>query len=91
MNHLVVNKRMMSGLCVSLSLLVFGQSSIRWCTISEAEQRKCQAMSQAFAEVSIRPSVRCVNGGTVEGCAQKLQVGQQELSLNNNSTHLNRL
>ncbi|XP_070764681.1 melanotransferrin [Enoplosus armatus] len=52
---------------------VFGQSSIRWCTISDAEQKKCQAMSQAFAEVSIRPSLSCVNGMTVEGCVQKLQ------------------
>ncbi|XP_078114580.1 melanotransferrin [Sander vitreus] len=52
---------------------VFGQSSIAWCTISDPEQRKCQAMSQAFADVSIHPSLRCVNGLTVEGCVQKLQ------------------
>uniref|UniRef100_A0A3Q3M613 Serotransferrin n=1 Tax=Mastacembelus armatus TaxID=205130 RepID=A0A3Q3M613_9TELE len=52
---------------------VFGQSSIRWCTISNAEQRKCQAMSQAFSDVAIRPSLSCVNGATVEGCVQKLQ------------------
>ncbi|XP_041648125.1 melanotransferrin isoform X2 [Cheilinus undulatus] len=30
-------------------------------------------MSQAFSEVSIRPSVSCVKGGTVEACVQKLQ------------------
>ncbi|XP_034530112.1 melanotransferrin [Notolabrus celidotus] len=52
---------------------VFGQSSIRWCTISDAEQRKCHAMSQAFAQVSIRPSLTCIKGLTVEGCVQKLQ------------------
>ncbi|XP_040896525.1 melanotransferrin [Toxotes jaculatrix] len=52
---------------------VFGQSSIRWCTISDAEQRKCQAMSQSFATVSIRPSLSCVRGTTVQNCVQKLQ------------------
>nr|XP_057930055.1 melanotransferrin [Doryrhamphus excisus] len=57
---------------------VFGQSSIRWCTISDAEQRKCQAMSSAFAQVSIRPSLSCVRGTTVENCVQKLQVNEAD-------------
>ncbi|XP_047442574.1 melanotransferrin [Mugil cephalus] len=57
---------------------VFGQSNIRWCTISEAEQKKCQEMSQAFGAVSIRPSLSCVNGQSVEGCAQKLQAKEAD-------------
>ncbi|GAA6223961.1 melanotransferrin [Lates japonicus] len=57
---------------------VFSQSTIRWCTISDPEQRKCQAMSEAFAAVSIRPSLSCVNGATIEGCAQKLQKNEAD-------------
>ncbi|XP_061539331.1 melanotransferrin [Phycodurus eques] len=52
---------------------VCGQRSIRWCTISDAEQNKCQAMSLAFSQVSIRPLLSCVHGTTVENCVQKLQ------------------
>ncbi|XP_029285599.1 melanotransferrin [Cottoperca gobio] len=52
---------------------VFGQSTIRWCTISDAERSKCSAMSEAYAKFSIRPSLSCVNGVTVEDCVQKLE------------------
>ncbi|XP_068175688.1 melanotransferrin [Antennarius striatus] len=52
---------------------VIGQRSIRWCTISDAEQRKCTDMADAFAKVSIRPSLGCVKAASVEGCVQKLQ------------------
>ncbi|XP_003974413.3 melanotransferrin [Takifugu rubripes] len=62
-----------AGALLLILQTVFAQSSIRWCTISDAEHRKCEAMSQALAEASIRPSVSCVSGVTVEGCVQKLE------------------
>lgn len=53
---------------------VSGQSTIKWCTISEAEESKCKAMSQAFTSASIRPAIQCVRVSSKAECAQKLTV-----------------
>ncbi|CAN9500904.1 unnamed protein product [Ophioblennius macclurei] len=52
---------------------VVGQSTIRWCTISENEDKKCNAMSDAFSKASVSPTISCVNGDSAEGCAEKLE------------------
>ena len=62
--------------CVSLfSLPVLGQSTIRWCTISEQEQKKCGEMSKSFSQASIRPTLGCVQANSLDDCVTKLQVG----------------
>ncbi|XP_036377519.1 melanotransferrin [Megalops cyprinoides] len=59
--------------CVLLMLqAVSGMSSIRWCTISEAEMNKCNDMAKAFSTAGISPSLQCVSADSVGGCAQKL-------------------
>ncbi|KAK7878789.1 hypothetical protein WMY93_030899 [Mugilogobius chulae] len=59
------------------------QKSVTWCTVSEREQSKCRAMSQAFSEVSVRPTLQCINGQTTEACVRKLQNKEVDaLSLN---------
>ncbi|XP_029004298.1 melanotransferrin [Betta splendens] len=60
--------------CLLLLLhAVTGQSSIRWCTISDPEQTKCEAMSQAFSKASVHPLLSCVRGQTVKDCVLKLE------------------
>ncbi|TNN55283.1 Melanotransferrin [Liparis tanakae] len=62
-----------TGALLLILQTVSGQGHVRWCTTSKEEHTKCLAMSQAFAAVSIRPTLGCVNGVTLEGCVQKLQ------------------
>ncbi|XP_051997558.1 melanotransferrin-like [Xyrauchen texanus] len=51
---------------------VSGQSAIRWCAISPAEESKCKAMAQAFTNAAIRPTLRCVLASSKSECAEKL-------------------
>nr|XP_023699566.1 melanotransferrin isoform X1 [Paramormyrops kingsleyae]XP_023699567.1 melanotransferrin isoform X1 [Paramormyrops kingsleyae] len=51
---------------------VCGQSSVRWCTVSPQEMRKCEDMANAFRGASISPSLRCVLSSSAEECARKL-------------------
>ncbi|TRY77556.1 hypothetical protein DNTS_001967 [Danionella cerebrum] len=57
---------------LALTKYVAGQSTIRWCTISVAEESKCKAMAEAFASASIRPALRCVAASSRAECTQKL-------------------
>lgn len=57
---------------LALTHYVSGQSTIRWCVISVAEESKCKAMAQAFSSASVRPALKCVLAASKAECAQKL-------------------
>ncbi|XP_067398956.1 melanotransferrin isoform X2 [Emydura macquarii macquarii] len=46
---------------------------VRWCTISEQEQSKCNDMSAAFIDANILPNVLCVSGGSAINCTHMIK------------------
>lgn len=60
------------SILLAVTHYVSGQSAIRWCTISPAEESKCKAMAQAFTSAAIRPALQCVPVSSKAECAQKL-------------------
>ncbi|XP_010870828.1 melanotransferrin [Esox lucius] len=52
---------------------VSSQSTIRWCTISTQELKKCKAMAESFNNAAIRPTIQCVSDESVEGCMRKIE------------------
>lgn len=53
---------------------VLGVMEVRWCTISDPEQRKCEDMSKAFQEAGIQPSLLCIQGTSSDHCVQLIKV-----------------
>ncbi|XP_073531115.1 melanotransferrin [Phyllobates terribilis] len=51
----------------------FCLKEIRWCTVSEAEYKKCNGMRAAFAEAKIVPSLSCVSGTSQLNCVKNVQ------------------
>ncbi|XP_075058342.1 melanotransferrin isoform X2 [Mixophyes fleayi] len=52
---------------------IFCLNEIRWCTISEAEKQKCIAMTLAFKQAQIAPSLSCVEGNSSLNCARMVK------------------
>ncbi|KAH0504399.1 Melanotransferrin [Microtus ochrogaster] len=46
---------------------------VRWCTISDPEQQKCEDMSKAFQEAGIQPSLLCIQGTSSDHCVQLIK------------------
>ncbi|XP_013368903.1 PREDICTED: melanotransferrin isoform X1 [Chinchilla lanigera] len=57
-------------LCLRAALFGEQVTEVRWCTISDAEQLKCENMSKAFREARIQPFIACVQGTSGLHCMQ---------------------
>ncbi|KAJ8374366.1 hypothetical protein SKAU_G00049460 [Synaphobranchus kaupii] len=65
--------------CVLLVLQTLScASGIRWCTISDKEMNKCNAMAKAFSTAGISTGLQCVSDSSVIGCARKLTSNQAD-------------
>nr|XP_033814105.1 melanotransferrin [Geotrypetes seraphini] len=64
--------KVFSWLLLFLVCLHTGFCDIRWCTISEQERKKCDAMKNAFAGANLLPVLACVQGNSSISCAQMI-------------------
>ncbi|CAL8256890.1 unnamed protein product [Merluccius merluccius] len=62
----------------SLFFVLHTVTGLRWCTISDQEQHKCEAMSKAFSEVHVYPTITCVKSPNIEACAKRLQSNEAD-------------
>lgn len=65
-------------LCYTCSICSAGGEA-RWCTISAAEQQKCEDMKTAFTGKGLVPSISCVNEASTEACLQRIAGGTADL------------
>lgn len=49
--------------------------SVKWCSLSESEARKCKWLSAAAQTHGLRPAVNCVTADSTWGCWAKVQDG----------------
>ncbi|XP_036059755.1 melanotransferrin [Onychomys torridus] len=50
-----------------------GGMEVRWCTISDPEQQKCNDMSKSFHGAGIQPSLLCIQGTSADHCVQLIK------------------
>ncbi|KAJ8279621.1 hypothetical protein COCON_G00066870 [Conger conger] len=46
---------------------------LRWCVLSDGEQKKCVDMANAFLQKKLTPDIQCAYANSVEQCMQKIQ------------------
>ncbi|KAF5299227.1 hypothetical protein FQA39_LY02400 [Lamprigera yunnana] len=46
---------------------------IKWCTVSDAEQKKCEWLSQASANIGVQPSIKCVQSHNTFACLEDMK------------------
>ncbi|KAL6052841.1 hypothetical protein STEG23_013516, partial [Scotinomys teguina] len=57
----------------SHKLKILGVTEVRWCTISDPEQQKCEDMSKAFQGAGIQPSFLCIQGTSADHCVKLIK------------------
>ncbi|CAH2247842.1 melanotransferrin isoform X2 [Pelobates cultripes] len=57
---------------------IHGMNEVRWCTISDQENKKCNDMKSSFAQAQIIPLLSCVSGQSSSDCIQKLANNQAD-------------
>ncbi|XP_053315566.1 melanotransferrin [Spea bombifrons] len=69
-------KRLFFILCNIQTILCLNE--IRWCTISDLEDKKCNDMKLAFTQAQILPRMSCVRGSSSTDCSQKVMNSQAD-------------
>ncbi|KAM8953111.1 melanotransferrin [Pelodytes ibericus] len=67
-----------AGLKPQEYFLVACISEIRWCTISNPEDNKCNEMKSFFTQAQIRPPLSCVSGKSELECIQMVKNNQAD-------------
>ncbi|KAK5649219.1 hypothetical protein RI129_000248 [Pyrocoelia pectoralis] len=52
---------------------------IRWCTVSNAEQEKCEWLAQASANLAIQPTIKCIQSHNTFACLEDIKTDKVDV------------